>query len=110
MFAYSLPRIPLLKDVAFCTVRRFLGVNCPGCGMKSAFIALTHGEIRASVDAHPLGIVVALWFVYQFGRALVAVIAGRWPRPLLTQTQRDILLYAFLTALIVQWVVQLLLL
>ncbi len=105
--AWFLPRFPRIEAIPTCAVRHFLGVPCPGCGLTTAFIALMRGEIRTSIDAHPLGIIIALWLVSLFGRALFAVIVGRWPRTLLTQGQRDFLIAVFLGALILQWAVHL---
>jgi len=72
-----------------------------------SFVELMHGKIRSSINAHPLGIVIMLWMIYMFARAVLTLILGRIPKPLLTQKQRDIALYAFLVALIGQWLIKL---
>lgn len=102
--AYFLPRFPVLLEAPLCAVRGFLGVACPGCGLTHAFIALAHGRIRGSVDAHPLGIVIALWLLYMLGRRIAALAIGRRPPELLTQRSRDWCLGAFLAALFSQWI------
>ena len=107
LFAYFYYRIPFASKASFCSVRHFLGVDCPGCGLTRSFAALMHGNIRESVDIHPLGIIIAAWLAYMFFRGIYACIAGRWPRSILTQGQRDIVVYAFLLGLIVQWIVRL---
>lgn len=107
VFAYFLPRIPVVKGLALCSVRRFLGVDCPGCGLKSAFIALAHGNLRESIDIHPMGVIIALWLVYMLLRAVYACIMGGWPKAILTQGQRDVVLYVFLFGLMLQWIMKL---
>ena len=105
--AYFFPIIPFISDAPLCGVRTFLGFECPGCGLTMSFVELMHGKIRSSINAHPLGIVIMLWMIYMFARAVLTLILGRIPKPLLTQKQRDIALYAFLVALIGQWLIKL---
>ena len=109
LFSYFYSRIPYSSKMTFCAVRHFLGVDCPGCGLTRSFAVLTHGDIRESVDIHPMGVIIAAWLVYMFLRALYACIVGRWPKAVLTQGQRDLVIYVFLFGLIVQWIVKLVL-
>lgn len=106
--AYIFPMIPGMMEMPLCGAKHFLGCDCPGCGMTGSFVALMHGNIRASIDSHPLGTVVVAWLVYSFGRALTGVVQGRMPARLLSQKYRDVVMYVFLAALILQWVVKLL--
>jgi hypothetical protein len=39
---------------AFCPLRRFVGLPCPGCGMTRALAHLAKGEWSAAVRDHPL--------------------------------------------------------
>ncbi len=40
---------------------KFLGITfCPGCGLGHSISYLFHGNIRASVSAHPLGIIAVI--------------------------------------------------
>lgn len=36
-----------------CLVRRYLGVECPGCGFQTALLLLLHGEWKAAFFAYP---------------------------------------------------------
>jgi hypothetical protein len=105
--AYLYPLFPKISGFQFCAVRRFLGVDCPGCGLTRSFAVLVRGHIRESVDLHPLGVVIALWLLYSFAVAASSAATGRRPRALLAQRERDILVYAFVAALVVQWAVKL---
>jgi hypothetical protein len=107
VLAFAYPSIPVVGDLALCSVRRFTGYDCPGCGLKSAFIALAHGKVRECVDLHPLAIIVAGWLSYVFVRAFIEAISGRPLPALLSQRSRDLILSCFLFALILQWVVKL---
>lgn len=106
--AFIYPSIPVVNRIALCSVRRFTGYDCPGCGLKTAFIALAHGRVRECVDAHPLAIIVMGWLGYLFVRAVVEALTGKRLPALMSQRSRDLVLYAFLAALLVQWAVKLL--
>ncbi|MFH0800732.1 MAG: DUF2752 domain-containing protein [Pseudomonadota bacterium] len=105
--AYLFPRIPVLPKIDLCAARHFLGVPCPGCGLTRSFVAFVHGNLRASIDVHPLGAVIAVWLIYMMGRSVAAAIMRRRPPELLTQQGRDWILAAFLVGLIVQWIARL---
>ncbi len=105
---YIYLQVPFLQRVPLCGVKHFLGVDCPGCGMTTSISEMVHGNLRASIDAHPLGVVIALWLAYMFVRATYMIIFGKSLRPLLTQRQRDFLMYTFLAALLIQWIVKIL--
>ncbi|MBT3182509.1 MAG: DUF2752 domain-containing protein [Deltaproteobacteria bacterium] len=109
LFGYIYLQIPFMQKIPLCGVKHFLRFDCPGCGMTTSISELLHGHIRASIDAHPLGIVIALWFAYMFLRAVASVLLGRRIKPLLTQAQRDLLMYVFLAALLIQWIVKIVL-
>jgi len=105
--AYVYPLIPSLGRIKICAVRGFLGCDCPGCGLVRSFAALVRGRLKDSVDMHPLGVVIALWLVYFFGRSMVEAFSGKRLPHLLGQGARDVIVYAFLAALILQWAVKL---
>jgi hypothetical protein len=50
---------PPAGAVAFCPLRRFLGLPCPGCGMTRALAHLARGEWREALTFHPLAPLVA---------------------------------------------------
>lgn len=47
LFGFTLPEI--------CFWRRFLGIECPGCGLTRSFVSLGHGQWRAAWEFHMLG-------------------------------------------------------
>ena len=102
--AYIWPAFGWLDGVRLCAVKGFLGCDCPGCGLIRSLVALTHGRLRESIDLHPLGVIIAGWLAYTFAREVAALAIGRSPPALLKQWQRDLLLGAFLVALMLQWV------
>ena len=109
ILAYIYPLIPVLPKLPLCGARHFLGFDCPGCGLTRSFAALTHGNLCASIYAHPMGVIIALWMIYMFLRAFFTLVAGRRPKELLKQGQRDLLMYVFLAGLLLQWIFKLLL-
>lgn len=105
--AYIYPYLPRVPELEICAVRNFLRVDCPGCGLTRSFAALMHGRILTSIDLHPLGVVIAAWFVYFWFRSICALISGRALPELLSQNGRDLVLGVFFAGLIFQWIVKL---
>lgn len=101
--AYLWPMIPAFLRPGLCAVKRFSGFPCPGCGLRSSLSLLAHGELRGSIDAHPLGVLIALWLLYVAARAVFSLVMDRPLPALLSQGQRDLLLYVFVAALVLQW-------
>lgn len=98
---------PALTKLPLCSVKLFTGIDCPGCGLTRSIAFLTHGQIRKSIDYHPLGIIIALWIVYMLIRTVITSIVGKPMRPLVSQRVRDMLLIIFVVALFGQWLVKL---
>lgn len=46
-----------------CYFKKYLNVECPGCGMQRAFSYLMDGDLVASFKAHPALIPLILTFV-----------------------------------------------
>jgi hypothetical protein len=104
--AYIYPHIPVIGRIEVCAVKGFLRCDCPGCGIASSLWAIAHGNVRQSIDFHPMGVVVAGWFLYVFVRALIETVRGRPLPALLSQKASDILVYSFIAALVLQWIVK----
>jgi len=92
-----------------CTLKRFTGLSCPGCGLTRCFISLAHGDLAAAWAFNPAGIwlfaVVAAqlpWRPYQLARI------ARGQRELSLLGPGQIALAVFMILLIGQWIVRLL--
>ncbi|MBI1904560.1 MAG: DUF2752 domain-containing protein [Planctomycetia bacterium] len=92
-----------------CHVRRFLGINCPGCGLTRCFLCLARGDLAAAWHFNAAGF---LWFVavlFQLPyRCVQAWRAGRGRRtqfPMRLATWTVIVLVA---ALLIQWAARML--
>jgi len=44
-----------LNDTVWCVWRRFVGLNCFGCGLTRSFMAVSDGHILRSLALHPVG-------------------------------------------------------
>jgi len=55
-----------------CPFRFLLGISCPGCGMKSALLALLRLDFSAAFYYHPLWPLVVLVVVY-YGLVLLKI-------------------------------------
>ena len=87
-----------------CHVRRFFGINCPGCGLTRCFLSLARGDLAAAWHFNAAGY---LWFaalLFQLPyRAVQAWRAGRGRQtqfPMRLATWTVIVLVA---ALFLQW-------
>lgn len=77
-----MPRLTdwLEQHQAACSWKANFGVECPGCGMQSAFIELLKGHLAESVRVYPalipmlvLFIFVALHLVFNFRKGAPAI-------------------------------------
>lgn len=46
--------------VVVCPFRRVTGLECPACGLTRSWVHLAHGDLTASVAAHPFGVVLVV--------------------------------------------------
>ena len=90
-----------------CTYKRFVGVECPGCGLTRCFISLAHGRPVAAWNFNPAGILffaivvgqipfrgIQLWRIRQ---GLAEYCFGRVPHYLLG---------CLIVSLLTQWLVR----
>jgi len=49
-----------------CFYKSMFGIECPGCGMQRAFIALLRGDIIESLKLYPALIPTIIMFVFLF--------------------------------------------
>jgi hypothetical protein len=96
-----LVQVPLPE---LCTFRRFVGLDCPGCGLTRSFISLAHGEVAAAWSYNPAGlllfaiVVVQIPFrVYQLWRI------RRGQRELSLPLAAQIIFAVLGIALVAQW-------
>ena len=47
-----------------CFYKHYLGIDCPGCGMQTAFIFLLKGQLYSSILAYPPLIPTLLMLAY----------------------------------------------
>jgi Protein of unknown function (DUF2752) len=92
------PRFPLPQT---CTLRAWLGIRCPGCGLTRSIIHLAEGEWHASWRAHRLGALFAIVILFQVPYRLYAL---RRPRqPVLSNVWLATFAYALIATLVVNW-------
>jgi len=48
-----------------CFLRRFTGLNCPGCGLTRCFISLAHGDVPAAWKYNPAGLLLFAIIAFQ---------------------------------------------
>lgn len=71
---------PFLSDYPLpeaCLSKRWLGWNCPGCGMTRSLIHLAHGRPRESFAVHHVGWMMAAAVLLQFPYRILALRRGQ---------------------------------
>lgn len=46
-----------------CFWKKYIGVECPGCGMQRSFIALIQGDLKGSLHLYPALLPMLLMFI-----------------------------------------------
>lgn len=54
----------LEKNLLACPSKKFLHIECPGCGLQRSYIALMKGDIATSFSLYPAAIPMLLLFCY----------------------------------------------
>jgi Protein of unknown function (DUF2752) len=91
-----------------CTFKKYVGANCPGCGLTRCFVSTAHGELGRAWHFNPVGIAffvvvisqipfrtIQLW---RIRRGLPEIYLGWWGYSLML---------IVMGALLVQWVIRL---
>ena len=47
-----------------CPVKKYLNIDCPGCGLQRSFTALLEGDWVLSASHHPATIPLSAFFLY----------------------------------------------
>ena len=50
---------------SICSSRLLFGINCPGCGLTRAFIAISHGQFQAAWNFNPASFAVYAFVAVQ---------------------------------------------
>lgn len=54
----------LEKHLLTCPSRKFLHIDCPGCGLQRSYIALLKGNVAESLRLYPAAIPILILFVF----------------------------------------------
>src|SRR5262249_25787326 len=109
--ASFLLEIPDPESVAFfgvpvpgtCTLRRFTGYPCAGCGLTRSFVALAHGRVADSLRFHPVGIVLFGLMLAQFPLRAAQIHRIRTGRPEWDLSALSKFWWVLIVAMVVQW-------
>lgn len=66
----ALPTTWVEQGPVICPYRRFLQLECPGCGMTRALVALMHGDFEAALIWNKGVIVVAPLLIFFWLKAI----------------------------------------
>jgi len=54
----------LEQHLPACMYKKYLGIDCPGCGMQRSFIELLKGDLSESIVLYPALIPMIFMFAY----------------------------------------------
>jgi Protein of unknown function (DUF2752) len=54
----------LEKNLLACPSKKFLHIECPGCGLQRSYIALMKGDLAASFQLYPAAIPMLILFCF----------------------------------------------
>lgn len=90
-----------------CTFKRYVGADCPGCGLTRCFVSMGHGQLDRAWHFNPVGIaffaIVAFqvpfrsFQLWRLNRGSAEITLGRWGYSMMG---------IVLVALLVQWAVR----
>ena len=66
-----------LNDEVWCIWRRFVDLECFGCGLTRSFIAASAGNFSGALDAHPVGPFLYAAMVWNIVMMTLRKAAGR---------------------------------
>ena len=90
-----------------CTARRFLGIDCPGCGLTRCFISIAHGDLGRAWKFNPAGILLFGFVAAQIPyRAMQMWRISNGRNPLRFNRLTVWLLYVIAGGLFVQWLIR----
>ncbi len=93
-----------------CTYKKFVGMDCPGCGLTRCFISMAHGRPVAAWDFNPAGVLFFAIVAGQIPFRGIQIWRMRRGLPELRPGRlAHILIGSLIVALISQWVVRTLL-
>jgi len=75
--------LPLLNQPlpGTCTFKRYVGLDCPGCGLTRCFVSLAHGDVARAWSFNPMGMLLFAVVVFQVPYRLAQIWRVRrgWP-------------------------------
>jgi len=77
IFADSPEDIPASR-LFNCPFRSITGLDCPGCGLTRAFIAICHANFAEAFRLNALSYIIVPFFLYRFFRSLTAGIFRKY--------------------------------
>ena len=61
-----------------CSVRQFVGIRCPSCGMTTSWAHMVRGQVFSSVKANSGGALLAIVAIFTGPWMLLCGLRGRW--------------------------------
>lgn len=76
---WALARYDVLPHMPLCLFEIWTGRPCPGCGMTRSMLRLSQGDVAGSLRMHPLGVLLAGFFLATLAGTAVGLVRGGDP-------------------------------
>jgi hypothetical protein len=98
-----------IEVVAFCPLRRLIGLPCPSCGGTHVALALARGDVPTAFALNPLlttaACLLALWIAYGMLATLIPAWRRQW---VFTEQEKRALRWLAWLSLLAGWAYQIL--
>lgn len=98
----ALPGSPYVLP-ELCTLKRNVGIPCPGCGMTRAFVCLAHGDVAAAWRFNPVALIAFGVVVAQIPYRVVQIARLATTRRALELPGTPLAACVLAAALLMQW-------
>ncbi len=92
---------------SMCSSRVLLGIDCPGCGLTRAFIAISHGQFSAAWKFNPASFAVYAFVAVQIPWHLMQLSRIRHLRPPIESSVVYLAPIGLVIVLFVSWLIRL---
>jgi len=93
----------VLKIMPQCTFHKITGLPCPSCGATRAGIYLAHLQIMRSLVENPIFFLLYTALLFYAINAVFGALFGKNVTLHINKKRRKAILYAFLTAVALNW-------
>ncbi len=59
-----------------CGLKKYMNIDCPGCGLTRSFIHIANGNVRSALGLHPFSLILFVFVAAQLPLAIVHFVSS----------------------------------